>query len=81
MCMRQQRRARKTPLDTLARQERRIVEALIETGPTNQELATRFGISEETVKSHFRHVFNKTGFSTRLELAVNLLHQRYREMQ
>lgn len=39
-------------------------------GLTNREIASRLRISEETVKHHLTQVFNKTGVSTRLELAM-----------
>lgn len=42
----------------------------IAAGATNREIATRFGISEETVKRHLSNVFDKVGVSNRLELAL-----------
>ena len=36
----------------------------------NREIAERLRISEHTVKHHLTQVFNKTGVSTRLELAL-----------
>jgi two-component system nitrate/nitrite response regulator NarL len=42
----------------------------IAAGATNREIATRFRISEETVKRHLSNVFDKVGVSNRLELAL-----------
>jgi len=46
-----------------------IVEKVVN-GMTNREIATSLKISEETVKHHMTGIFNKTGVSTRLELAL-----------
>ena len=62
----------------LTRQEQRIVEELLVNGCTNQELGQKFGTTEQTIRKQMFHIMEKTGFSTRTELAVNLLHQRYR---
>jgi len=42
----------------------------IVSGFTNREIAQKFSISEQTVKHHLRNVFDKTGVSNRLELAL-----------
>jgi two-component system, NarL family, nitrate/nitrite response regulator NarL len=39
-------------------------------GLNNREIAERLGISEHTAKHHLTQVFNKTGVSTRVELAL-----------
>ncbi|PYR08997.1 MAG: DNA-binding response regulator [Acidobacteria bacterium] len=39
-------------------------------GLTNREIGSTLSISEETVKHHLTQIFNKTGVSTRLELAL-----------
>jgi two-component system nitrate/nitrite response regulator NarL len=39
-------------------------------GCTNRDIARQFNIGEETVKRHLSKVFDKTGVSTRLELAL-----------
>jgi two-component system, NarL family, nitrate/nitrite response regulator NarL len=36
----------------------------------NKEIARRFSISEKTVKHHLTNIFDKTGVSNRLELAL-----------
>lgn len=42
----------------------------ITAGASNRDIATRFGISEETVKRHLSNIFDKIGVSNRLELAL-----------
>ena len=37
---------------------------------SNKDIATELGITEDTVKRHLSHIFNKTGRSNRLELAI-----------
>jgi DNA-binding NarL/FixJ family response regulator len=44
--------------------------AAVTTGESNQEIATRLSISLQTVKHHLTSVFDKTGTSSRLELAL-----------
>lgn len=58
----------KRPYGLTAR-EREIV-AAIGTGQSNKEIASHFGISVETVKHHLTSIFDKTGVSSRLELAL-----------
>ena len=38
---------------------------------TNEEIAENLGISVNTVKRHLQNIMEKTGFSSRLDLAVN----------
>jgi len=49
--------------------ERDVIGA-IASGLTNREIAENFSISEQTVKHHLRNIFDKTGVSNRLELAI-----------
>ena len=42
----------------------------VETDPQVGRLLKQFGLSEETVKRHLSNIFDKTGVSTRLELAL-----------
>ena len=61
-----------TPSDTkfgLTERELQLV-SLISAGGSNKEIAESLGITEATVKRHLANVFDKTGVSTRLELAV-----------
>jgi two-component system nitrate/nitrite response regulator NarL len=39
-------------------------------GCSKKDVAKQFAISEETVKRHLSNIFDKTGVSTRLELAL-----------
>jgi two-component system, NarL family, nitrate/nitrite response regulator NarL len=43
---------------------------LIAAAYTNRDIATKFSISEQTVKHHLTSIFKKLGVSTRLELAL-----------
>jgi DNA-binding NarL/FixJ family response regulator len=53
----------------LTERQREIV-AYVVAGLTNPEIAERLAISRETVKHHLTQIFQKTGVSTRLELAL-----------
>jgi len=44
--------------------------ALIVSGYSNKDIATKFAISEHTVKHHLTNIFDKLGVSNRLELAL-----------
>lgn len=46
------------------------VVAAIAKGASNKVLAQRLSITEDTVKRHLTNIFDKTGVSTRLELAL-----------
>ncbi|MBI2188855.1 MAG: response regulator transcription factor [Acidobacteria bacterium] len=58
----------------LTPRELEIVEA-IAAGDGNRDIATRFNISPQTVKHHLTSIFDKTGTSTRLELALFAIRQ------
>jgi DNA-binding NarL/FixJ family response regulator len=53
----------------LTPRELEVVSCIVE-GCSNRDIAKQFNISEETVKRHLSNVFDKTGVSTRLELAL-----------
>jgi two-component system nitrate/nitrite response regulator NarL len=53
----------------LTERELEIVSA-IASGCTNRNIAEEFSISQQTVKHHLTNIFNKTGVSNRLELAL-----------
>ena len=53
----------------LTPRELEVVQCIVE-GCSNKDIAKQFTISEETVKRHLSNIFDKTGVSTRLELAL-----------
>jgi two-component system nitrate/nitrite response regulator NarL len=53
----------------LTPREIEVVGCIVE-GCSNRDIAKQFAISEETVKRHLSNIFDKTGVSTRLELAL-----------
>ena len=53
----------------LTPRELEVVNSIVE-GCSNKDIAKEFTISEETVKRHLSNIFDKTGVSTRLELAL-----------
>ncbi len=53
----------------LTPRELEVVGCIVE-GCSNRDIARQFTISEETVKRHLSNIFDKTGVSTRLELAL-----------
>jgi DNA-binding NarL/FixJ family response regulator len=53
----------------LTPRELEVVGCIVE-GCSNRDIAKQFTLSEETVKRHLSNIFDKTGVSTRLELAL-----------
>jgi DNA-binding CsgD family transcriptional regulator len=53
----------------------RIV-ALIVQGCKNREIAIRLKTTEQVIKNYLRSIYDKTGVSDRLELALFTLHHR-----
>jgi DNA-binding CsgD family transcriptional regulator len=53
----------------------RIV-ALIVQGCKNREIATRLKTTEQVIKNYLRSIYDKTGVSDRLELALFTIHHR-----
>ena len=53
----------------LTPRELEIVSAIV-SGDSNRDIAERLSISLQTVKHHLTSIFDKTGVSTRLELAL-----------
>lgn len=51
------------------RRELDVLQQLVN-GDTNKEIADTLGIAEKTVKNHITSMLQKTGFKTRLELAI-----------
>jgi DNA-binding NarL/FixJ family response regulator len=59
--------------DRLTPKEMRIV-ALIVQGCKNREIANRLNTTEQVIKNYLRSVYDKTGVSDRLELALFTIH-------
>jgi DNA-binding NarL/FixJ family response regulator len=59
----------------LTPREHEIVLAIV-AALSNREIADRLGISEKTVKHHLTNIFEKTGVSSRFELALLALRRR-----
>jgi DNA-binding CsgD family transcriptional regulator len=60
------------PADGLTCTERRVA-ALVTQGHTNREVAVAMFVTENTVQTHLRHIFQKLGVRSRTELAARLL--------
>ena len=63
------------PADTLTPREKSVISCLMESWH-NREIGTYLCISEQTVKNHFRSIFDKVGVSDRLELVLYAVHKR-----
>jgi DNA-binding NarL/FixJ family response regulator len=61
--------------DRLTPKEMRIV-ALIVQGRKNREIALRLKTTEQVIKNYLRSIYDKTGVSDRLELALFTIHHR-----
>jgi len=59
----------------LTRRELDIIRAVLD-GDTNREIGKRLSISENTVKRHLMHTYNKMVVSSRVELALFAAHHR-----
>src|SRR5580698_2602339 len=64
----------------LTPREMEVVGCIVE-GCSNRDIAKQFGLSEETVKRHLSNTFDKTGVSTRLELAMFAIAHRLVALQ
>ena len=62
----------------LTRRELEILRSVL-SGETNRQIAHGFSISENTVKRHLSHIFDKVGASNRVELARFAAHHRLLE--
>jgi DNA-binding NarL/FixJ family response regulator len=61
--------------DRLTPKEIRIV-APIAQGCKNRQIASRLKTTEQVIKNYLRNIYDKTGVSDRLELAVFTFHHR-----
>jgi DNA-binding NarL/FixJ family response regulator len=75
---RQQADAQATPAMMLTRRELQVVAAVVE-GASNKDIGQQFNLSEQTVKNHLSHIFDKLGVSNRLELALYAVHHKLLE--
>lgn len=64
-----------SPIQTLTAREMRVIAAVVE-GATNRDIAEQLGMSEQTVKNHLSHIYDKVGVSNRLELALFAIHHK-----
>jgi DNA-binding NarL/FixJ family response regulator len=60
-------------LDLLTPRERDIVRAILR-GASNGAIASDFALSPQTVRNHLSSIYHKLGVSTRLELALRVMH-------
>jgi len=63
----------------LSPRELHVVKAVVE-GLSNDEIATRLGISPKTVESHLRRLFERHGLASRTELATRALRDGWLEV-
>jgi len=61
--------------DRLTPKEMQIV-ALIVQGCKNKDIANQLGTKEQVIKNYLRSIYDKTGVSDRLELALFTIHHR-----
>jgi DNA-binding NarL/FixJ family response regulator len=61
--------------DRLTPKEMQVVSLLVQSCK-NKEIALRLGITEQVVKNYLRSIYDKTGVSDRLELALFTMHNR-----
>ena len=59
----------------LTGREREVL-TLVVSGYTNKDIAQKLSICEDTIKHHLTSIFDKTGVSNRLELALFAIHHR-----
>lgn len=67
-----QRLASRLARPELTARERDMVRLVVK-GYSNKEIATEFGITEDTVKGHLKNVFMKLGVSDRTQAAISAL--------
>jgi DNA-binding CsgD family transcriptional regulator len=60
------------PVNGLTETEQRVA-ALVALGHTNREIASAMFVTENTVQTHIRHIFQKLGLTSRTQLAALLL--------
>jgi len=65
----------RAPIETLTRRELDVIAAVVE-GGTNRDIGLALRLSQQTVKNHLSHIYDKLGVSSRLELALHATHHR-----
>ena len=60
----------------LTAREATVVQHLLK-GWTNREIAIEMGVSEHTVKRHFKHISEKTSTATRTGIAMKIIHSGF----
>ena len=63
------------PCDRLTAKEVQVA-MLVWEGQTNREIANVIGTTEQVIKNYLRSIYDKTGVSDRLELALFTIHHR-----
>jgi DNA-binding NarL/FixJ family response regulator len=56
----------------LTPRERQIAQAIAD-GRKNRDIASRLGITEQTVKNHLTSIFEKVGVENRLQLGIAIV--------
>jgi two-component system, NarL family, nitrate/nitrite response regulator NarL len=64
-----------SPVQTLTHREIEVIVAIVD-GATNRMIADQLGLSDQTVKNHLSHIYDKVGVSNRLELALYAIHHK-----
>jgi DNA-binding NarL/FixJ family response regulator len=59
----------------LTKREQDVLD-LVKTGQKNKEIAEHLHISDKTVETHLRHIFQKLGVKTRTEAAFRALKKK-----
>ena len=67
-----------SPIDSLTPREIEIITAVIN-GATNRDISAQLTLSEQTVKNHLSHIYDKVGVSNRVELVLFALHHKLTE--
>ena len=58
-----------SPAESLTAREREVI-SLVAAGHTNQQIATRLGVSERTARTHVSNILAKLGLSSRTQAAL-----------
>src|ERR1035438_9427365 len=65
----------------LTLREKEVYLLIVEYAMSIKDMAASLSVDTETVKRHLSNVYNKTGTSGRLELAVNYWRTKYQELE